>query len=307
MQGKREPQSTSVRFEGVSLDPNPILLVGTQRSGTTWLYKMFSQHPKVASANEPRHIWIRGNAYRPDDRLTEADATPRTIARIHRAFSKIQAQQGKPRLMEKTPSNCLRVPFLRAVFPQAKILLVLRDGRSVVRSTADVQQRKGKLHIAFHRAANTPVHEWPAQAGRAADVFRRRVLGKPLPIWGPRPPGWREWVGNDHPDVVRAKQWSATILTAFRDVNAMIERAKARGEEPNVLIFRYEDIVAEPGPTMSRILEFAGLPDDGIVERLVGTVDQERFAKRQGANSDEQLERMRPHMEPALVELGYTW
>jgi len=293
--------------EGQALDACPILLVGAQRSGTTWLYKVFSEHPQVAGANEPRHIWIRGNAYRPDDRLTEADATPRIVARIHRAFAKIQAEQGKPRLMEKTPSNCLRVPFMRAVFPGGKILLVLRDGRSVVRSTADVQQRKGQLHIAIRRAMHTPLHEWPAQAGRAVDVLQRRVLGKPLPIWGPRPPGWREWVGKDHPDVVRAKQWSATILTAYRDCKALIEQAEARGEEPNVLIFRYEDMVADPGPTMSRILAFVDLPDDGMVERFAASVDQARFANRQDANSPEQLERIRPHMEPALRELGYTW
>ena len=307
MQADGDSTRSGAISSGVGLDPQPILLVGSQRSGTTWLYKMFSQHPQVASAEEPRHIWIRGNAYRPDDRLTEADANPKIIARIHRAFAKLQAEQGKPRLMEKTPSNCLRVPFLRAVFPQAKILLVLRDGRSVVRSTADIQKRKGKLSIAIHRAANTPLHEWPAQAGRAADVLQRRLLGKPLPIWGPRPPGWREWVGHDHPDVVRAKQWSATILAAYRDAQMLIEQAEERGEEPNVLIFRYEDLVANPAPTMSRILEFTGLPDEGMIDRFAGSVDQERFAKRQDANTDAQLARMRPHMEPALLELGYTW
>lgn len=289
------------------IDPRPILLFGTQRSGTTWLYKVLSSHPDVAGAPEPRHIWVRGNAYKPDDRLTESDATPRTVARIHRAFNALQREQGKARLLEKTPSNCLRVPFVRAVYPQARMLLVLRDGRSVVHSTRDLQQRKGKLPNAIHRAMKTPLVEWPAQSGRAMAVLRRRLLGQPLPIWGPRPPGWRQWVREDHPDVVRAKQWSATIMTAYRDANAWIEQTKARGADPGVLIFRYEDLVSDPGPTFERILAFAELPDDGLSARFAESVDHARFARRKDANSPEQLERMRPHLEPALLELGYTW
>lgn len=289
------------------LDPRPVLLVGTQRSGTTWLSKVLSEHPEAAFAAEPRPIWVRGNAYKPDDRLTAADATPRIVARIHRAFNTMQREQGKPRLLEKTPSNCLRVPFLRAVYPQARLLLVLRDGRSVVHSTADLQQRKGKLRNVLNRARQIPLQEWPAETGRAINMLRRRVLGQPMSIWGPRPPGWRQWVREDHPDVMRAKQWSATILTAYHDARAWIEQAEARGEDPGVLIFRYEDLVTDPGPTLERILKFAELRDDGLSQRFAESVDHARFANRQDANTSEQLERMKPFLEPALLELGYTW
>jgi len=302
-----DPASPQQGGKDRPIDPRPVLLVGTQRSGTTWLSKVLSEHPDAAFAPEPRPVWVRGNAYKPDDRLTAADATPGIVARIHRAFNTMMREQGKPRLVEKTPSNCLRVPFLRAVYPQARILLVLRDGRSVVHSTADLQMSKGKWRNLLDRAKQMPPQEWPAETGRVLDMVRRRVLGQPMPIWGPRPPGWRQWVRDDHPDIVRAKQWSATILTAYRDAQALIEQAETNGEDPGVLIFRYEDLVSDPGPTLERILAFAELRDDGLSQHFAGSVDHARFAKRKDANTSEQLERMKPYLEPALIELGYTW
>ena len=98
-------------------DEPPVILVGTQRSGTTWLGDLFALHPRLAYWPEPRHVWTWGNSYKPDDVLTEADARPVVVRHIRSVFERFVRRHGKDRLVEKTPSNCLRVPFVHAVFP----------------------------------------------------------------------------------------------------------------------------------------------------------------------------------------------
>ncbi len=281
----------------------PIILLGAHRSGTTWLGRVFAQHPALAYHEEPRNIWTWGNAYTPDDMLTQDDATDRVRAHIHKAFDKYVARHDAARLCEKTPSNLLRIPFIRAVYPDAKLVMIVRDGRSVLRSTDEILARGVPLSLIARRAATTPIAEWPAYAGATFGAISRKVTGRKLEYWGPRPPGWREWVGQDHPDVVLAKQWAGCVSRALIDA-ADIE---AHGQEP-VLIFRYEDMMAQPREVMTRICEHCQLKLPGpIIDEAEATADPARVNKWRAGLDEDTLDRARPHMEPVMSGLGYRW
>ena len=58
---------------------SPIILIGTHRSGTTWLGQVLSRHSSLAYWVEPRYVWSWGNNYKPDDVLTKINAKPRII------------------------------------------------------------------------------------------------------------------------------------------------------------------------------------------------------------------------------------
>jgi len=277
---------------------SPIILIGTHRSGTTWLGKVLSRHPRLAYWEEPRHVWTWGNSYTPDDVLTAANATDRVKKHIRETFAAFVAAEGKDRLTEKTPSNCLRIPFIRAVFPEARILLVVRDGRSVLRSTDEIMTTGVPLKRVLTRARETPVLEWPAYAGQAVGTVWRRVTGKKLNYWGPRPPGWRDWVGRDEPDVILAKQWSATIGRAVDDAD----------KDAGVYRFRYEDLMDRPREIMTEACAFANLADPGpVIEYAAETADPSRASKWRETLDAETLELVRPHMQPTLERLGYEW
>lgn len=261
---------------------------------------VFERHPALAYWPEPRHVWSWGNSYKPDDRLTGADARENVRRKIHAIFGRFVAEAGKSRLVEKTPSNCLRIPFLRAVFPDAKIILVVRDGRSVLRSTGEIQDKGVPTSRIVQRALETPWFEWPAYAGRAAMTITRKITRRPLTFWGPRPPGWREWVRQDHPDVVRAKQWSATILSAVEDGQ--------RDDPERFMQFKYEDLMHSPREVMQRIVDFAELEGAGaLVDHVAGSADPNRQGKWRDQLDSETIDRIRPHMEPTLNRLGYQW
>ncbi len=109
----------------------PIILLGSGRSGTTLLGQIFSHHPDVAYWVEPRPIWMYRHAYRPHHELTCEDLTPAIARHIDRSFARFLAKSGRRRFAEKTPSNGLRIPFIYALYPDCRMINIIRDGRDV--------------------------------------------------------------------------------------------------------------------------------------------------------------------------------
>lgn len=278
----------------------PIILIGSQRSGTTWLGDVLASHPTIAYWSEPRQVWARGFARRPDDVLTAADATSVVALRIRRTFDDYVRRAGKARLAEKTPSNCLRVPFVRATMPDARLLLILRDGRSVIESTERIMQSGVPLHRVVQRALQTPLTDWPAQTGRAMSVIKRRMTGAPLDYWGIRPPGWREWVGHDPLHVMLAKQWVGAVGRAFDDARSL--------PDGDILIFKYEELVRDPLGHAKRIAEFCALENaDIFLNTVTSTLDATRVDRWRDTLDQAVLDDVRPIMTPLLERLGYRW
>ncbi|MGH2967789.1 MAG: sulfotransferase family protein [Solirubrobacteraceae bacterium] len=143
---------------------NPYLfVVGCPRSGTTLLQRMLDAHPLLAVSNDPHFIpfapgvrdgrdppvtpelvdWLLG--YRTFGRLglgeqhvraAAADASTyrQFVAALYDAFG---AERGKPLAGEKTPRYVRYLPLLHALFPGARIVHLLRDGRDVTLSTLE--------------------------------------------------------------------------------------------------------------------------------------------------------------------------
>jgi len=173
----------------------------------------------------------------------------------------------------------------------------------VLRSTDEILSRGVPFAQIARRAMRTPLPEWPAYAGAAFGALRRKVTGEKLQYWGPRPPGWSNWVGAEHPDVILAKQWSGCVSRALRDA----ETIEQEGQEP-VLIFRYEDMMQRPREIATMICEHCDLVLPGpIISEAERTADATRANKWRAALDEETLARVRPHMEPVMAGLGYEW
>ena len=282
----------------------PILIIGTHRSGTTFLSHVLSQHPDVAYAEEPRHIWAWGHNFNPDDVLEASDASPRITKHVKKAFRKFLAQSGKKHLLEKTPSNCLRLPFIEAIYPEAKYIHIYRDGRAIVRSTGEINTGRPDLIWIVRRLFGTAIWEWPAFIPRAMRTLGRHLMGKKMTYWGPCPRGWKSWVeAGDPQEVILAKQWRYTIepVLDFREANK--DKLNGRWME-----LRYEDFMADPEGKCREMFEFAGLAEsDEVLSYVRERVDPTRQQKWKKELKEGELDQIKPVLEPTLERLGYEW
>ncbi len=175
----------------VSKTPHkPIFIIGCHRSGTSLCGNILSRHPDVAYWEEPKGIWTYGNAYRADEQLDASDLTPSIRAHLDRSFSGYLERAARVRLVEKTPCNCLRVPFMVAAYPNCKIVHMIRDGRNVVQRLDQMQQRGPSTLAVMKRLRETAWWEWPAYFPTFCRTYcRTALMRKRSSFWGAKPRG----------------------------------------------------------------------------------------------------------------------
>jgi Flp pilus assembly protein TadD len=120
---------------------SPIFIVGFPRSGTTLLELVLDAHPQLKSIDEQPFLQ---NAL--DDMLEErvrypgelATLTQAQLERIRGAYwaktaRRIERAPGQ-RLIDKNPLNVFRLPVIKRLFPNAKVILAIRHPCDVILS-----------------------------------------------------------------------------------------------------------------------------------------------------------------------------
>ncbi|XP_063060905.1 protein-tyrosine sulfotransferase 1 isoform X1 [Engraulis encrasicolus] len=121
-----------------------IFIGGVPRSGTTLMRAMLDAHPEVRCGEETRVIprilamkqmWSRSG--REKMRLDEAGVTDEVLDSAMQAFLlEIIVKHGEPAafLCNKDPFALKSLSYLAKIFPHAKFVLMIRDGRASVHS-----------------------------------------------------------------------------------------------------------------------------------------------------------------------------
>jgi LPS sulfotransferase NodH len=109
---------------------NIFFIIGCARSGTSILGEIIASHPSVKYIFEAHDVWeTAGKGENDSHRLTEVHVDQSVEKRL-REWVETQIEQNKL-LVEKNPRHTLRIPFIRRIFPEAKIIHIVRDGRDV--------------------------------------------------------------------------------------------------------------------------------------------------------------------------------
>ena len=136
----------------------PLLLLGVRRSGTTLLRVMLDRHPELAVPDESYFIPQLAHRHRarPDvdafvddlrrlPTLREWGAAPERVrarlrpgttlgGAIAAVFEEYAAARGKRRWGDKTPLYMQHLPLLERLFPDARFVHLVRDGRDAALS-----------------------------------------------------------------------------------------------------------------------------------------------------------------------------
>lgn len=148
--GSRFSSRVSSRVLGPAIPIGPpVFIVGCGHSGTTLLLAMLSMHSRLYSVPYESYVANR----------TDAD-----IDWFVRRFNREAKAAGKARWVEKTPRHILFIERLFDRFPDARVLVMLRDGRDVACS---IHARSGDFDSGTSRwradtAAAEPFLDHPA-------------------------------------------------------------------------------------------------------------------------------------------------
>jgi hypothetical protein len=277
----------------------PIVVIGSPRSGTTILGQILARHPDLVYIEEPRLTWRHGND-KGSDLLRPEQARPEVITHIRDNFASKIREQGGRRLLEKTPSNSLRMGFVERVLPDCRFIHITRNGLDSVLSIRKFWQGHSggiKPHKIRERLKEINVRRLPhygkEMARRAAPKWMSGFVGPK--VWGPRIPGVDGLVRDLDLLEVCCLQWRFCVEAALHHGRTL--------PPERYLQYRLEDISLE---SLSEILDFCELPPDPAVEAYFNEkFDPSLRGARKVDASPEEIRHIMEWIEPTMRWLGY--
>ncbi|HFD80774.1 MAG TPA: sulfotransferase [Gammaproteobacteria bacterium] len=231
---------------------HPVFIVGCGRSGTTILGSSLSRHPRIVYLNEPRRLWFA--AYPEADIwtekaaerggrmvLTEADVDPAKSRVLHGLFHQVMVNNGGGLLVEKNPINNFRLSFIREIFPDARFVHIVRNGRAVARSIA--------------RKAGSAAGGW---FGRDGYKWKQLVQCAEAQ---PETAGLAAICSSDYEKGLL--EWRLSVEAVRRFLCRIPSAASCE--------LSYDELVTSPVDTVNRVLRFIGMTEHAEVTGFVAT------------------------------------
>jgi hypothetical protein len=267
----------------------PVFVIGCPRSGSSVLLRLLVQSPELRSVHNEGHI-LWQPYHHPRDRGWDSDALgAEDVGDREREYINLAVRLvvRDRRFVDKTPENCLRIPYLRALFPDASFVFLRRRAADNVSSLMD---------------------GWRARPRFVTYRLPQRLEGLGA-LSGDRwsfvlVPGWRE-LRHAPLEEICARQYVVCNEAALN--------ARETIDPGSWVDVAYEELVADPVETARRIFDGLGLAFTRSIEdaaaalpRTSGptTLTPPRPGKWREHNRTA-VERIRPLVAPTEARLGW--
>lgn len=296
--------------------PHTAFIVGSPRSGTTILGECLGGHPQIAHFYEPYYVWDYFGGRRDHDIKGVQDATEEAKAFIRRKFQLFSRKSHASLVVDKSPEHCFAIPYVREVFPEAKWIHILRDGRDVILSINKkwkIRQNwvEKKDYLKFRRVLKVSFILQPFWHFRFLQILYELKSGKSIKPsfylnkskwrgysgWGPRFPGWEQFLRNHSVLEFNAMQWVKCIEYVSRYLKAI--------PSAQVLEVRYEDLISRPNAYFHKILDFLEMPKPSAFWENLPKLNAKNTWKWKEEFSRKDLQEIAPFISPHLMELDY--
>lgn len=280
----------------------PAIIIGAGRSGTNMLRDLLVSQPEFVTwpCDEINYIWRHGNRGYETDEFTRQMADEKTKSYIRRQFQSLANRSSGATVLEKTCANSLRCGFVHEIFPNARFVHIIRDGRDVAASAALRWNAKLDIGYILKKAKFVPWSDLPYYASKyfGSRVYRV-VSGKSrLSTWGPKFDSMRDAFTNHELPVGCAIQWKRCVDLA------MTQLAEVNPEQ--VLTIRYEAFTAAPAGQLQKVAQFLGANiEPGKLVELTKRVSNKSVGKWESQLTESQVAQIDEVAGDMLAKLGY--
>lgn len=275
----------------------PVIILGAGRSGTKILRDTLTSSPAAVTWNcdELPFLWRTGNRSMPHDEFTVAHARPNVVRSIRRAFERLD-RSGRV-VIEKTCANSLRPDFVRAVMPEARFIVLLRDGRDVVASAMKRWTGSTTLRYRLKKLRYSPPRDLPYYALRQVRWMFRQWDDPVKASWGPRFAGIDDYHQTHSLTQVCAQQWR-------RCVEQSLDFASRHPDD--TAIVRYEELVRDPRPSLERITDELEVPELNVDDVDTSAIEPHRVDAWRNELDEATVREVETVADEVLHRLGYV-
>lgn len=251
----------------------PIFIVGCGRSGTGMLFDLIGQHPTIKKTTgypdgEDHDGWIKYghcvmagignhnstrfgdgiNGYQYCLSMTENDLNDDIVKKMHSYYFNhvLQKDAGK-RSLNKQPHLSNKLKYLLGIFPDAKIIHIIRDCEHMVASWKAIMKAISSLILYLPPNEEIPCF-WLMK--QPIDPIARKCLGDNRNFY----PGGGEEIFIDY--------WNKVNIGIPKQMTQLPEQ---------LLTIRYEEIIKNPKLTLNRIFDYCELDSYDIVHDHIQT------------------------------------
>jgi hypothetical protein len=277
----------------------PIFILSAPRSGSSMLFERLTAFAGLSNIGGESHVVYRNfphlrfaDADFASASLTKQHADPSTITQFRNNFLYLlQDHQGvrlieqpelfarsETKLIEKTPRNALNIPFLLAVFPDARFIFLHRKPEENIASLIEAWQ----LGLQTGRFATFP-----------------NLPGWDRPAWCfLLPEGWQKMRGKSLAEIA-AFQWEQSNSLIFHHLQSL--------DKQRWISVNYQDLIDKQQDELMRSADFARLNVQNwpqlsaalpLSKSTLTTPNQEKWRKH-----EKQILALMPELRPLCAAL----